>query len=126
MHMAQKFKSVKNKCKNTNYKSYLPVPGSKRSTSLSPREYAFNVLPLMWGPGAVLTEPGSWVTSRRPLGGIKSSPCEEVTPDQIGISWNIQYFKYEQRKPSQKVTKKISEKYSVSEACTKTWRCTCI
>lgn len=53
---------------------YLAVPGSKRSTSLSPMEYALNVFPLMWGPGAVFTEPGSWATNSNPLGRINSSP----------------------------------------------------
>lgn len=58
-------------------KTDLAVPGSNTSTSLSPNEYAFNGLPLMWGPGAVVTKLGSCVTSIRPFGGIVGSLSED-------------------------------------------------
>ena len=54
-------------------KPYLAVPGRTRSTSLSPTENAFKVLPLLWGPGAVFTELGSCVTRISPFGGIEQS-----------------------------------------------------
>lgn len=60
-----------------NDRSYLPV-GSKRSTSLSPNEYALITLPLLCGPGALL-KLGSWVTSTRPVGRFECSPCEIAT-----------------------------------------------
>lgn len=57
---------------------YLAVPGSKRSTSLLPKECALNIFPLIWDLGAVSTTLGSWVTNSRPLGRIKSSPFDCV------------------------------------------------
>lgn len=65
-----------------NDRSYLPVPGSKRSTSLSPKEYALNTFPLLCGPGVLLRMLGSWFTSTGRVGGIMSSPCEIASVEE--------------------------------------------
>ena len=64
------------------------MPGRRTSTSLSPIEYAFNVLPLIWGPGAVFTEPGSCVTNIRPVGGT-ASPVVEVRTHKMDIETKL-------------------------------------
>jgi len=59
--------------------THLAVPGSKRSTSLLPMEYALNVFPLMWGPGVVLMKLGSCATNNKPFGMINCSPCLSIS-----------------------------------------------